>query len=126
MHGNIRGFMVYGDHANPAPQAYIVRAVADGRVDIAVVWGPTAGYFARRSETPLRMTPVQLWLDGPQWPMVFDVSMGLRREDRELRHVLDAALERNAAAIARLLSRYGVPSLAQPDGTTAPRGEGAD
>lgn len=112
---NVRGFMVYGDHADPAPQADIVRAVADGRVDIAVVWGPTAGYYAKQSATPLQLTAVQPWLDGPQWPMVFDISLGLRRDDRALRHTLDAALERNASAIKRLLAEYGVPALAAPD-----------
>ena len=45
---NVRGFTVYGDYSRPDPQREIVDAVADGRVDVAVVWGPLAGYYAKQ------------------------------------------------------------------------------
>jgi mxaJ protein len=112
--GNVRGYMVYGDYRDATPQAAIVDAVVRGDVDVAVVWGPTAGWFASRAPTPLVLTPVTPWLDGPQAPMVFDVSMGVRREDRTLRRELDAALERNRAAIGKILDAYHVPRVA-PD-----------
>lgn len=114
MVGNVRGFTVYGDYARPDPQAAIVDAVADGRVDIAVVWGPTAGYYAARHGDALHLAPVQPWLDGPLWPMTFDISLGVRRDDRELRRELDRALERNAAEIADILKRFHVRSVAPP------------
>jgi mxaJ protein len=110
--GNVRGYMVYGDYRDATPQAAIVDAVVRGDVDVAVVWGPTAGWFASRAPTPLVLTPVTPWLDGPQAPMVFDVSMGVRREDRTLRRELDAALERNRAAIGKILDAYHVPRVA--------------
>jgi mxaJ protein len=62
------------------------------------------------------LTPVSPWLDGPQAPMVFDVSMGVRREDRALRRELDAALERNRAAIGKILDDYHVPRVANGGG----------
>ncbi|BDU16419.1 quinoprotein dehydrogenase-associated putative ABC transporter substrate-binding protein [Lysobacter auxotrophicus] len=114
MVANVRGFTVYGDYARPDPQAAIVDAVADGRVDIAVVWGPTAGYYAARHGDALQLVPVQPWLDGPLWPMTFDISLGVRRDDRELRRELDRALERNAAEIAAILARFHVGSVAPP------------
>lgn len=111
--GNVRGYTVYGDYDADAPQRPILDAVAAGEVDVALVWGPTAGYFARRAGAPLHLAPVAPWLDGTQ-PMVFDVSMGVRRDDRALRRELDDALQRNAAAIARILDEYGVPRVADP------------
>jgi mxaJ protein len=108
---NVRGYMVYGDYARHAPQADIVDAVAKGDIDVALAWGPTAGYFAAREQTPLRLVPVTPWLDGPQSPMVFDVSMGVRRDDRALRRALDRALARNHAAIQRILDDYHVPRV---------------
>jgi len=111
---NVRGFMVYGDYARNAPQADIVDAVAKGDIDVALVWGPTAGYFAAAEKTPLRLAPVTPWLDGPQSPMVFDVSMGVRREDRALRRELDRALARNRDAIQRILDQYHVPRAPGP------------
>jgi mxaJ protein len=116
---NVRGYPVYGDYRDATPQAAIIDAVARGDVDVALVWGPTAGWFAARAPAPLALVPVTPWLDGPQLPMVFDVSMGVRRDDRALRRELDAALERNREAIARILDAYHVPRVA--DGEPSPR-----
>jgi mxaJ protein len=107
---NIRGYTVYGDYADATPQKPLLDAVARGDVDLAIAWGPTAGYFAKAQPRPLQLLPVSPWLDGGE-PMVFDISMGVRREDRALRRELDAALVRNRAAIARILDEYGVPRL---------------
>jgi mxaJ protein len=108
---NVRGYMLYGDYARPNPPAAIVEAVDRGDVDVAVAWGPLAGYFARRAAHPLTLRPVQPWLDGPQWPMVFDVSMGVRKDDVALRRELDRALDRNRPAVRALLAAYGVPEV---------------
>jgi mxaJ protein len=115
--GNVRGFMLYGDYARPNPPAEIVEAVDRGDIDVAVVWGPLAGYFAARAAHPLTVTPVQPWLDGPQWPMVFDISMGVRRDDAGLKAELDNVLERRAAQVKAILDAYHVPRIADP---TAP------
>jgi mxaJ protein len=114
MQANVRGYTVYGDYGSDAPQKGIIDAVARGDIDLAVAWGPTAGWFAKQPEVPLSVTPVTPWLDGPQWPMAFDISMAVRKEDRELRRELDHALERNANAIARILEEAGVPRV-QPN-----------
>jgi mxaJ protein len=109
--GNVRGYMVYGDYREPAPQAAIVAAVARGDVDAAIVWGPTAGYFSARQPTPLALSPVQPWLDGPLWPIVFDISMAVRKDDRALRRELNRAIERRRADIDAILAAYHVPVL---------------
>jgi mxaJ protein len=113
--GNVRGYMLYGDYSKPNPPAAIIEAVDRGEVDVAVAWGPLAGYFARRAAHPLTLTPVQPWLDGPQWPMVYDISMGVRRDDAELRQALDQIIERNAYRIDALLAAYSVPLVRDPD-----------
>src|SRR4051812_20060096 len=57
---NVQGFTMYGDYSQPDPQRDIVDAVADGRVDIAVVWGPLAGYYARFEPTPIDVRPIAM------------------------------------------------------------------
>jgi mxaJ protein len=109
--GNVRGYMVYGNYADAAPARAIVDAVAAGNVDVAIVWGPTAGYFAADSASPLLLEPVQPLIDGPMLPMAFDISMGVRKGDRKLRRELDAALDRNRDAIAKLLREFHVPLI---------------
>ena len=105
---NVRGYTIYGDYDSPAPQSPIVDAVARGELDLAFVWGPTAGYFAAREPTPLTLAPVPQ-SDGPALPMAYDISMGVRRDDVALRREVEGALARRAADIAAILKSYGVP-----------------
>jgi mxaJ protein len=106
---NVRGYMIYGDYSRPEPQAQIVRAVAAGEIDVAFVWGPVAGYFARRQPVELRLTPLPPADPRADMPMAFAVAMGVRREDRKLKARLDRSLERRAPEIRRLLAAYGIP-----------------
>jgi mxaJ protein len=108
---NVRGYTVYGDYARPNPPAEIVRAVAAGEIDVAVVWGPLAGYFAPRQGSRLAIVPVSPQIDLPFLPMVFDISLGVRRGDEKLREELEGILERRAPEIEALLDRYGVPRV---------------
>lgn len=108
---NVRGYTVYGDYREPNPPARILKAVADRAIDVAIVWGPLGGYFAPRESVPLRLVPVRPQFDGPQLPMIFDISMGVRKEDESLRQELDDALERHRADIDTVLAAFGVPRL---------------
>jgi mxaJ protein len=107
---NVVGFMVYGDYASPDPERPIIDAVATGAVDLAIVWGPLAGYYASRTPVPLELTPVEPRADGVV-RFSFAISMGVRRKDAELRAALDGVLERKRADVAALLARYGVPNV---------------
>jgi mxaJ protein len=106
---NVVGYSIYGDYAQPNPPARLVEAVAARDVDVAIVWGPLAGYFAKRSAVPLEIVPVSPAIDLPFLPFVFDIAMGVRREDEALQQELDAILERRADDIRALLEEYGVP-----------------
>ncbi|HEX2780410.1 MAG TPA: substrate-binding domain-containing protein [Gemmatimonadaceae bacterium] len=107
--GNVRGFLVYGDYRQHDPQSPIVDAVARGDVDVAIAWGPTAGYYARREPTAIAVVPVSPQIDLPYLPFVFDISMGVRREDTALRDRLDEILDRRRASVDSILQAYGVP-----------------
>lgn len=111
---NVRGYMLYGDYSRPNPPAAIIDAVADNDIDVAIVWGPLAGYFADIEPVPLTLTPVTPAWDGPQSPMTFDISMAVRKSDATFKREVDAALDRNRSAIAAFLSAYHVPRLSEP------------
>jgi mxaJ protein len=108
---NVRGYTLYGDYREPNPPSRIVRAVADGDIDIGVVWGPLAGYFAPRQAVPLKIRAVSPSFDGPQLPMVWDISMAVRKEDHALREEVDAVLQHRRKEIDAILLQYGVPRL---------------
>jgi mxaJ protein len=109
--GNVRGYTVYGDYSKPNPPARIVDAVANGEVDVAVVWGPLAGYFSKQEKAPMDVVPVSPEIDLPFLPFVYDIAIGVRREDAGLRQELDTILERRKPEIDRILASYGVPRV---------------
>jgi mxaJ protein len=109
--GNLKGYMVYGDYSKPTPTARIMIAVANGDVDVAIVWGPTAGYFAKTHSIPFKLTPVSPQIDLPFLPFVYDISVAVRRKDKALRDTLDALLVRERPAIQKILDEYGIPRL---------------
>lgn len=107
---NVRGYSIYGDYKLPNPPAELVRAVADGRIDVAVAWGPLAGYFARSSSVPLQLTRVHPD-EEPPFPFVFDVAMGVARSNEPLQRELDGVIAKRRADIDQILRDYGVPLL---------------
>lgn len=109
--GNVRGYMLYGDYDKANPSAEIMRAVERGDVDVALVWGPLAGYFAAKSPMPLRLEPVTPWLADEQWPMQFDVSVGVQNGNQKLLKQIDGVLARRAGEIDKLLAAYHVPTV---------------
>jgi mxaJ protein len=106
---NVRGFSVFGDYRRASPPLELIRAVSDGRIDVALAWGPLAGFVARQDQA-LRLAPITPSHDGP-YPFVFDIAMGVREGDQELRRQLDSVLQAERARVKELLHAYGVPLL---------------
>jgi len=107
---NVVGFSVYGDYSQPAPLTPILDAVRKGDVDVAVVWGPLGGWYARTADVPLEVVPVSPADDTPV-SFVFDIAVGVKRGDDGLRRLLDAALSRRKQEIDAILARYGIPRV---------------
>lgn len=108
---NLVGFTLYGDYREANPPARILEAVAKGSVDVAVVWGPLAGYFAKQHQPALDVLLIEQDSTARAFPMEFDISIGVRKGNRELRDRLNGVLERRQAEIERFLDRYGVPRI---------------
>ncbi len=108
---NVKAYSVYGDYAQPNPTARVVEGVAKGEVDVAVVWGPTAGFFIRKERLPLMVVPVTPQIDLPFLPFVYDISMGVRRGDDLFKERLEQILQQRRGEIEGILDDYGVPRV---------------
>ena len=86
-----------------------VKAVIDGGLDIAAVWGPFAGWLVERGE-PLTLTPANLMED--EVILEFDLAFGVRSNDAVLKYALDLALKAAEPQIAEILGNFGVPLVA--------------
>jgi mxaJ protein len=117
--GNVRGYMLYGDYTQPNPPAKILDALARGEIDVAIVWGPLAGYFVPRQKVAMEMAPVSPQIDVPFLPFVYDISMGVRRDDASLKADVEQVMMRRRAEIDAILDEYAVPRVG-PRRSSAP------
>jgi mxaJ protein len=90
--------------------------VVNRDVDVAIVWGPLAGYFAKQSRVPLEVVAVSPQVDQPFLPFVFDIAMGVRRGDQDLKDQVEQVLDRRRGDIDRILQDYQVPRVDQEKG----------
>jgi mxaJ protein len=113
--GNIVGFKMFDEDSVENPQARVIDAVASGDIDVAIVWGPFGGYFAKREKVQLDVTPVSPAVDPPSLPFVYDISMGVRKDEGALKAELQAILDRRRGDIRKILDEYGIPVVRVAD-----------
>ncbi len=87
----------------------VVEDLLAKKIDVAIIWGPIAGYFVKKHAAPLAMIP----LEGREAriPFTFKISMGVRKRENELKAKLEAALQQKQPEIQQVLEDYGVPLL---------------
>lgn len=106
---NLVGYSIFGNLDQKNPGTTVIDAVAHGEVDLAVAWGPTAGYAIKRASLPLNVTPIESDPLQPTLPFSFDIAIGVRAQDESLRQSIDRDLRERRTDIERLLHSYGVP-----------------
>lgn len=106
---NVHGYLIYGDYRQASPPARLIDAVATGRIDIAAVWGPLAGYHAEKSEVPLRIVPITDTLDYMPLMFEYPIAMGVRKTDPYLKSLLNEVIYQRKDEIEALLAEYRVP-----------------
>ncbi|MDE2064513.1 MAG: substrate-binding domain-containing protein [Bradyrhizobium sp.] len=80
-----------------------------GDIDAAILWGPMAGFYAKKSDPPLHVTPLVKEKTGPQ--LVYRIGMGVRRSDQNWKRLLNRLIQENQPEINQILIGYGVPLL---------------
>jgi mxaJ protein len=109
---NVVGYTLYGNYAEANPPAQIIAAVERDEIDVALVWGPLAGYFAARAKTPLDVRPIEPTARDAD--LIFSIAIGCRRKDPDLRKKVDAILSAHRSEIDAILAGYHVPRVAAP------------
>ena len=89
--GNLEPYQLLADTRYDHPAQNMIEDVESGEIDIAVVWGPIGGYFAKQAEGALKVTPIAADEDMPL-RMDFRISMGLRRGEPVWKQQLDDLL----------------------------------
>lgn len=94
------------------PPSLLVDDVVKGEIDVAIVWGPIAGYYAKKSDVELVVVPTPEYADtnvhGKEY---WNIAMGVRKRDKERAAVLQEVLDRRRDDIIKILDEYGIPHV---------------
>jgi quinoprotein dehydrogenase-associated probable ABC transporter substrate-binding protein len=91
----------------------MMRDLASGEIDVGVLWGPMAGYYAKQANPPMRIVLLLKDTGGPQ--LAFRIAMGVRPADQNWKRQLNKLIAENQADINRVLLAFGVPLLDEKD-----------
>jgi mxaJ protein len=108
---NVVGFSIYSDYREPNPSARIIEAAAKGDIDVAIVWGPLGGYFATREPVKLHVETVPAPAEQRGMPYAFDISMGVKKSNKDLCDKLNGVIAAKHTEIDKILDEYGVPRV---------------
>jgi quinoprotein dehydrogenase-associated probable ABC transporter substrate-binding protein len=93
--------------------AAMINDLMSGEIDVGVLWGPMAGYYARQANPPLHVTPLVKETSGPK--LAYRIGMGVRPADQNWKRLLNRLIQENQAAINKILLDFGVPLLDEND-----------
>jgi quinoprotein dehydrogenase-associated probable ABC transporter substrate-binding protein len=91
------------------PSHDMINDLVAGKIDVALLWGPIVGYYAKRDHLPLRV--VFLNADGSKVRLDYHIAMGIRPTDTAFRRRLNAIIAKDQPQITKILQDYGVPLL---------------
>ena len=91
----------------------MINDLNSGTIDVAVLWGPMAGFYAKKANPPLHVTPLVKETVGPK--LVYRIGMGVRPADQNWKRMLNRLIQENQPAINKILLDFGVPLLDEND-----------
>ena len=97
----------------PSVAEIMIKDLLAGAIDAAIVWGPMAGYYAKRSGADLAVVPMLKEKTGSR--MAYRITMGVRPSDQEWKRTLNKFIKENQAEINKILLDYNVPLIDEHD-----------
>jgi len=110
---NARPYPLMIDTRFDSSAGAMMKDLAAGAIDAAILWGPMAGYYAKQAAPPLHVTPLVQEKSGPK--LIYRIGMGVRSADQNWKRLLNRLIQENQPAINKLLLDFGVPLLDEND-----------
>ncbi|MFB9263841.1 substrate-binding domain-containing protein [Bradyrhizobium erythrophlei] len=107
--GNAKPYPLMIDTRYDSSAAAMIGDLAKGEIDAGILWGPMAGYYAKKANPPLHVTPLVKETTGPK--LVYRIGMGVRAADQNWKRQLNRLIQENQPAINKILLDFGVPLL---------------
>mgnify|MGYP001607572454 CR=1 FL=1 len=111
--GNMAPYIGQSGDPKVNPGETIMRDIASGKVDASVIWGPTAGYYARvlAQEAQFIMLPLHNDPKYPDMPFEYNMSMAVRHGEKEWLATVNKLLRENAVAIENIMKEMNIPLI---------------
>ena len=106
---NVKPYPLMIDTRVDSSAEAMINDLNKGDIDAGILWGPMAGFYARKSNPPLHVTPLVKETKGPQ--LVYRIGMGVRRADQNWKRLLNRLIQENQGEINKILLDFGVPLL---------------
>jgi quinoprotein dehydrogenase-associated probable ABC transporter substrate-binding protein len=106
---HIRSYPLVVDTRFDSPARKLVDDVAGGEVDVGIVWGPIAGYFAKQNSPQLVVVPLPM--EGTRIRLDSRITMGMRPNEPEWKRTINDLIRKKQKEIDQILLSYGVPLL---------------
>jgi quinoprotein dehydrogenase-associated probable ABC transporter substrate-binding protein len=91
----------------------MINDLTSGTIDAGVLWGPMAGFYAKKATPALHVTPLVKEATGPK--LVYRIGMGVRAADQNWKRQLNRLIQENQADINQILLDFGIPLLDESD-----------
>ncbi len=101
-----------GDDQNNLPMQ-IEKDLKSGKIDMAILWGPMAGYVL--SQSPKDAYQVIQMTSKPGMKFDFSIAMAVRYGDKERLSTLNQLIDKNRKAIREIMLSYQIPLLPIPE-----------
>jgi len=111
---NLRSFHRMVDRRYFSPAEQMIAEIADGTIDVGLLWGPIGGYFAKKAAKPITVVPLVNETKGPR--LSYRITFGVRSREKAWKRQLNRIIRRKQDDINAILREYGVPLIAE-DGT---------
>jgi mxaJ protein len=109
--GQVVSYQSQSGDAEQYPGQIVEQDLASGKIDVAFVWGPIAGYFAKNTRAaPIVAVPLK---SRPGMKLDFEIAMAVRFADKDFKQRIDQLIEANRPKIGAILEQYGIPLLDQ-------------
>jgi quinoprotein dehydrogenase-associated probable ABC transporter substrate-binding protein len=110
---NAKPYPLMIDTRYDSSAAAMIQDLMSGEIDAGVLWGPMAGYYAKKARPPLHITPLIKETSGPR--LAYRIGMGVRPADQNWKRQLNRLIQENQPAINKILLDFGVPLLDEND-----------
>ena len=96
------------------PGHTLIRDIVDNKIDAAIIWGPTAGYYAKqyKDKAELILLPiVESDKEYAEGKYTYNMSMAVRYGEKEWKDTVNRLIDENWDEIQQILKDYGVPQV---------------